>query len=165
MLPVYSRSTFGRTLVYQYDREYKTARAVYTWLEFVGWATIVLGGLFALVGLSTGGTMGLMVDSRDLPFGFRILAALPGVGTAIGGLFAVAYVQTSRSHVDVAEMSREMLEIARRSTGQSAGAQLPIANESIVSDKKKPPEENRPLVEDYNYNYRGFRIGNNDVIY
>ena len=115
--------------MYNYVREYKTARAVYAWLEFVGWATVVLGLILVLAGFATGGIPGMMYEQRDLPFGLRLLAALPGIGTAIAGLFAVAYAQTSRAHVDTAETSREMLEIARKGQMGAAapGAQVQIS--------------------------------------
>ena len=149
--------------MYQYDREYKAARAVYTWLEFVGWATIVLGGTLVLSGFATGGILGMMYGQRDLPFGLRLLAALPGVGTGIAGLFTVAYVQTSRSHIDVAEMSREMLDIARKGVvtpmqnASSVRQQIPSAKSS--DDAGSIPNE--PMVGE-TVVFRGFSIHRNE---
>ena len=120
--------------MYNYDRSYKTARAVYFWLELVGWATVVVGVLAALFGLFSGGLLGMMNDGRNLPFLIRLIAMLPGLGMVIGGLFVVAYVQTSRSHVDTAEATREMLEIARK------GATLPTSSgvEKLAANASHP---------------------------
>ena len=103
-----------------YERSYTTARSVLGFLEVVGWITVAIGVLAALIGFGTGGLLGAMY--RDPPFSARLISAIPGVITVVGGFFAVCYVQVSRAHVDTAEMTREMLLLARKESGGPAGA-------------------------------------------
>ncbi len=102
-----------------YERSYATARSVLGFLEVVGWITVAIGVLIALIGFGTGGLLGTMY--RDPPFSARLISAIPGVVTFVGGLISVCYVQVSRAHVDTAEMTREMLLLARKESGGSAG--------------------------------------------
>ncbi len=124
--------------MYQYDRKYGTARAVYSWLEFVGWATAILGCLMIIIGFASGGVLGGMYSGRDIPIGFRLIAILPGLGLAIGGVFSVAYVQTARANVDTAEMTREMLEIMRRAEKSIPAASQPVSPEANLSIEGSP---------------------------
>lgn len=101
-----------------YERSYETARSILGFLEVVGWITVAIGVLIALIGFGTGGLLGTMY--RDPPFSARLISAIPGVITFVGGLFSVCYVQVSRAHVDTAEMTREMLLLARKESGGSA---------------------------------------------
>lgn len=120
-----------------YERSYTTARSVLGFLEVVGWITVAIGVLAALIGFGTGGLLGAMY--RDSPFSARLISAIPGVITFVGGLFSVCYVQVSRAHVDTAEMTREMLLLARKESGGSSGehSQKDNVSESPKVEYKK----------------------------
>jgi hypothetical protein len=95
-----------------YERDYGTARAVHSFVEILGWITVAFGAIFALAGMAGGGVIGLF--GGDPGVAGRMLAALPGIAIAMGGLIEVALVQTARAGVDTAEMTRELLRLARR---------------------------------------------------
>jgi len=98
--------------IYGYDRTYRTARTMLALIEVIGWLVVIGGFGLAVYGTFTGGASKLF--NGDPTLNVRILAALPGLGTALGGIFLVAWTQTSRASVDTAEISREMLGYMRR---------------------------------------------------
>ena len=104
-----------------YERSYSTARGVFTLLEFVGWAVVVVGVIASILG---GGSIG-DAYGRSPPFEVLMLALLPGIGIAFGGLVSIALVQSSRANIDTAEMTRDMLFLMRNGTGTRASANVP----------------------------------------
>jgi hypothetical protein len=102
--------------MYGYERSYKAGRAVCTWIEFVGWSIVALGVILAFVGLASGGIMGSL--SRNLGQGdtlpiLRIFSMMPGILMAAGGLISIMLAQQTKATIDTAEMTRELLVIAR----------------------------------------------------
>ena len=114
-----------------YERTYATARSIFTVLEFVGWALVIMGGLGALIGFATGGMFGFL-SRGDPPFVARVISTLPGLAFAVGGLFAVANVQSSRANVDQAEMSREMLALMK--SAKQPRVITPLSAVSLVQE-------------------------------
>lgn len=98
---------------------YKTGRAVHMLLEWIAWALVVLGVIFALTGFSTGGLVGMV--SRDPPFLARLMAMAPGLGMGVVGIFLVAQVQSGRATLHSAEYAREMLLLMKEQS------QAPVA--------------------------------------
>ena len=101
----------------QYRGRYKTAHLICNILEFSAWVVVVVGVIVALAGMASGGFLGSLVGGSP-PVVLRFFAMLPGLGICIGGLVLVLYVQQYRATTDVAEMTREMLHIARQSARQ-----------------------------------------------
>ena len=119
-----------------YERSYVTARNVLSFLEIVGWITVAIGVLAALVGFGTGGLF--LTISHDPPFLARLIAAVPGLIIFLSGLFAICYVQVSRSHVDMAEMTRELLDLARTSP-KEAQARTSMRPKPVSEDQRTEP--------------------------
>ena len=81
--------------------EYKTARSVFGFAEFCGWAIVVVGVIAVLVGFGGGSAFGRSEAA--------ILGAIPGLFLVIVGLLAVVFVQIGRAAVDTAEMTGKLL--------------------------------------------------------
>ena len=97
--------------MYNFERQYRTARAVFTFLEIVGWLLVCFGALVALAGFGTGGIAGMSL--HDPPAVVRLIAMIPGIGILVGGLISVAFVQVGRATVDNTEISSKILNLAR----------------------------------------------------
>ena len=136
-----------------FENRYKTAKKINDILEFAAWTTMIIGLVFALLGLLTGGIFGSTY--RSPPVFMRFLAMLPGLATALAGFISVAMVQHFRASTDNAEMSREMLAIARRQEHAQFGNNLHTNSIVDQSDRVKcdPAEaitsaENTSVVSD-----------------
>lgn len=86
-------------------RSYETARTIFSILEFVGWAVVVLG----FVAASVLAIRVVQYAGSEAAF----FAMVPGIAASVVGLFAVASVQSGRANVDAAEYSQQSLKIAR----------------------------------------------------
>lgn len=144
-------------------RSYDTARAVFSFLEFVTWASVVIGVILIFVGI------------EEAPRNAKLLGATPGILFTLFGILGVATVQAGRAGVDSAEYGQQMLKIARdqlevsrqslkrqeadgksfaalRSTGEQAPNASFDRAEPTVSRQSVSREEIEPTV------YRGERI-------
>ena len=86
-------------------RSYSTARGIFSILEVIGWIMVAIG-IFAAIALA--GT-----TSRHAPAGAGLIAMLPGLGITVGGFLSVGLVQSWRANVDTAELTQQMLKVAR----------------------------------------------------
>jgi len=86
-------------------RSYSTARKIFSFLEFVGWAVVVIG-VIAVLAL-------LQASSGYAPSGIGFMGFMAGMLIALVGLLFVGAVQSWRAQVDSAEYSQQMLKIAR----------------------------------------------------
>ena len=102
-------------------RNYQTARSLFSFLEFLSWAMVVLGVLAALILANS--------VSRYAPQGAGIMAALPGVAISFLGVVSAAMVQNWRAGVDSAEYGQQMLKLARD--------QLEISREALQQGRKQ----------------------------
>lgn len=82
-------------------RSYDTARAVFSFLEFVTWASVAIGVILVFVGI------------EEAPRNAKLLGATPGILFTLFGILGVATVQAGRAGVDSAEYGQQMLKIAR----------------------------------------------------
>jgi hypothetical protein len=106
--------------MYGYERSYKTGRAVTSWLELAGWAMVFLGVVVALGGFAAGDFIGMASgDFRHYgtPFIARIISSLPGILIAEVGLISIMLAQHTVATINIAEMTRELLSIARKQSG------------------------------------------------
>lgn len=83
-----------------YESEYKAARAISSFLSFVGWLLFLFGIVVALKGMSV---------SWQVPEFSTMTMAIPGIGLSMGGLISVAAAQVTRATVDNADHTREIL--------------------------------------------------------
>ncbi len=86
-------------------RSYHAARSLFSFLSFVAWALIVIGGLMAIVGAEASQNM--------FRGGSALIGALPGTFIAAFGLLMLAVTQNARASVDTAEYTQQMLKVAR----------------------------------------------------
>ncbi len=93
-------------------RSYSTARALFSFIEFVAWTVVVAGVILAIVGFGAGNVGGASFGRGGGGALGVILGALPGIFLALFGLIGAAIVQNSRANVDSAEMAGKMLKTA-----------------------------------------------------
>ncbi|WP_371229921.1 hypothetical protein [Roseovarius sp. 2305UL8-3] len=93
-------------------RSYEAARGYFSFLTFVSWCVIVLGGIAVLGGLAAVGQMGRGFGSGPNTFAI-IGAVIPGAGLAFAGFMGLVFAQIGRAGVDSAEYGQQMLQIAR----------------------------------------------------
>lgn len=88
-------------------RSYETSRTIFTIVEFLAWCSLVLGSLFFVIGLNG-------IFSRS-GFGSNLSAILiiPGVILVVFALLTIVTIQTARAGVDTAELTGQMLKVAR----------------------------------------------------
>ncbi len=88
-------------------RSYETSRTIFAIIEFLAWCSLVLGGLFFIIGLNG-------IFSRS-GFGSNLSAILiiPGVILVVFALLTIVTIQTARAGVDTAELTGQMLKVAR----------------------------------------------------
>ena len=114
-----------------HERSYTTARAVYAFEEFVGWTIAFIGALFALAAFLYSG-LGTPFSSMPA-FLLHAGATVPGLVAVVAGVFSVANSQTNRAIVDNAELTRDILAIARRATNASDGTWAKTRIEPSIS--------------------------------
>jgi len=102
-------------------RSYEAARSLFSFLGFIAWSAIIIGGLVALVG--AGGA------SRYGGASAGFLAMVPGLAIAIAGFIQLAFVQMGRANVDTAEYTQQMLKISRD--------QLEVSQQAIKSTRQQ----------------------------
>jgi len=85
--------------------EYKTARGVSGFIEFIGWLVVIFGVVISITGV---------ISVPRNSGGASFIAMLPGLGTAIAGLFLVMGAQVTKATVDNADHTREILKILSR---------------------------------------------------
>ncbi|MBD1548846.1 hypothetical protein [Roseibium aggregatum] len=117
-----------------YERSYATARAAFTVLETVGMLVAISGAVAVIIGLGQG-------SSKHWSNLQIILTVVPGVAAVLFGLISVAIVQASRAAVDTAEMTRELLHIARN---EKPTIESPVHPPSQTVGDSSYPVENEP---------------------
>ncbi|MCW2308296.1 hypothetical protein [Rhodobium gokarnense] len=99
-----------------YERTYRAGRAVCAWVELVAWVGVFFGAIAAISGFMSDGLASLFSSSlvqQETPFLLRIMFAVPGLLVVWGGLRTIMDVQQTKASIDTAEMTREMLTLAR----------------------------------------------------
>jgi len=92
-------------------RSYNAARALFSILAFFAWCVIALGILIAAIGVIIGRQL---VSFEDMLFGLEaLIMALPGLLVIFVGYLALAMAQMGRAQVDTAELTQQMLKVAR----------------------------------------------------
>ncbi|WP_104017835.1 hypothetical protein [Roseovarius nitratireducens] len=103
-------------------RSYEVARNVFSFIEFCGWALVVIGGV---VGIGMAASV-----SEYGGAGATVSSLLVGGSIAFAGLVSVAFVQAGRATVDTAEYTQQMLQIARD--------QLEVSRQGLKQDDTSP---------------------------
>ncbi len=92
---------------------YSAAHEIFKLFEGLGWIIAGLGALFALAGFATG-NLPFLPEISEPTFIDRLVATIPGFLFLEGGLIHVALVKVGQANVDTAEMTRELLNLARK---------------------------------------------------
>lgn len=92
-------------------RSYEAARSLHSMMEMAAWGMIISGGFIAL-GLTAAAAQ-MTSFGRGPSEVALFMAAMPGIGIAGFGFLSLAQVQNARAAVDCAELSQQMLKVAR----------------------------------------------------
>jgi hypothetical protein len=88
-------------------RSYQASRNIFGFIEFLSWASLVIGVLCIVVALNA---LSSPSYGRIDP---SVFAGIPGVILILYGLLGVMIAQTARASVDTAELTGQMLKVAR----------------------------------------------------
>ncbi len=105
----------------------------------VGWAIVLLGVALAAVAALLGRFPGAEAASDPVSILARVLAALPGIGVALFGLFCVLMAAQTRAVIDSADIAREMLVLARRRPISLLAAIPPLGEVERAPSARVPP--------------------------
>lgn len=94
------------------DRSYGVAKALFTFIEVVGFCAAGAGAIFAILSAIKAGEMFGRSSGMAI-----LMASVPFLVLAAAGLIAMALVQSARANVDTAEMTQELLRLAREGKG------------------------------------------------
>lgn len=94
-------------------RSYEAARKLFSFLGFCAWCLIVVGILAAIGGIGAATQLAGNGFGRPDPGLAALIAAIPGAGIALAGILCLALVQMGRATVDTAELTQQMLKVAR----------------------------------------------------
>jgi len=111
-----------------YERSYGTARAVFSLLEIVRWIVVGVGAI-AVFGAVSKALSGSGWDA--------LMSAVWAVSAVIVGLNTIAFVQNFRANVDTAEMTRDLLNIAK-AYSRSGKVDLPPASNARAEKTAEP---------------------------
>ena len=129
--------------MHSYERSYGTARFVFGFLEIAGWLAVAAGLIVILLAALAASQL-----NQYYPGGGAMVVALtfgPGAGITIAGIFAVAQAQSGRAHVETAEMTRELLDLAGDAAMQPRQPRLPEPNASAPASVP-PDQTTRPAM-------------------
>ena len=105
-------------------RSYEAARGLFSFLGICSWGIIIVSGIVAMAATAAiGSAMGGNAAGMKL-----LLAALPGAGISLLGLYGLALVQMARAGVDSAEYGQQSLGVARQ--------QLEVSRETLTQGKQ-----------------------------
>lgn len=138
--------------------EYRTARSVFGFVEFLAWA-MVIGGVFVVI---AGFTAGSAVGGFGRTGGFLavMMATLPGIGMIAISLTIIVFVQIGRAGVDTSERVGRLIEINRdgfqylKSQSSELPASFDLKSKPISANVSPAPETLAPQT----IPYKGYEI-------
>ena len=139
------------------SHNYSTAHSIFKLFEFLGWITVALGALLALIGLASG-NFPIFPQIGDPTFSDRLIAMIPGLLFVEVGFIQIVLVKVGQANVDTAEMTQEILKIAKSGQQVAPRSRPPVhetAPQSQAQASKPDPRTKmlRPgeqvLVETY----------------
>lgn len=152
---------------------YGAVREILKLFEVVGWGVTGIGGLLMVAGLANG-SLPYFPTPSDPTATDRLIAAIPGLLLIEGGLIHVVLVKVGLANIDTAEMTKELLDIARKptpvvvQTPKTPATRQPAKSVSATrkqSTPEKPTKEGQqvyvetygglPIYQRYNGHYVG----------
>lgn len=86
-------------------KSYETARKIGSFLEFIGWIIVIMG---IIAGLAMANNAGPYVSTDR-----KILTFVSGLSISLVGIICIGLVQHWRASVDTAELTQQILKVAR----------------------------------------------------
>jgi hypothetical protein len=96
----------------KYTPRYRATTLTMGIFEVAAYVMMVLGFFVICISFVTGGL--IYLAGGELTIWSRLVAALPGIGILIAGLYFLIFIQTSRATVDCAELTRELLFLLKQ---------------------------------------------------
>lgn len=120
-------------------RSYEAARGLFSFMSFLAWSIIIIGGFLAVLGVAQGHRI-----NPYQPEVSTVLALIPGVLLCLLGFGLLAMSQVGRASVDTAEYSQQMLQLSRESLEVSRqslrqGEQIKSGFEALSQSSKSLP--------------------------
>ncbi|SFJ66584.1 hypothetical protein [Jannaschia pohangensis] len=136
-----------------FKKTYPAGRSIASLFAKVGWGIVLIGVLLALAGALRGATPGTAVPVDAVSIVARIAAMGVGLGVMLFGLFSVMMAAQTRAAMDTADMTREMLGLARKRPADNARPAAPVAvaePRPIAAAKPDPVAvaEEEPILDD-----------------
>jgi len=97
------------------SNRYGAVREILKLFEIVGWIVTGIGGILMIAGLANA-SLPYFPTPSDPTATDRLIAAIPGLLLIEGGLIHVVLVKVGLANIDTAEMTKELLDIARKPT-------------------------------------------------
>lgn len=117
-----------------FERSYGKGRGLVGVVAFAGWVVALVGLAVAVMGLVS------LLGAADRPGAMAQFTAIAaGLGAALVGLVGVAAAQHMRATFDIADMTREMLVLARRRPAVPASVQAIVPAASGASARPVLP--------------------------
>ena len=122
-------------------RSYDTSRTIFGLVEALAWCGVIAGGFMFAIGMSAifgSGRMGGQVG---------VILMIPGVIFLVFGFLTIVMIQTARAGVDTAELTGQVLKVARDQleVSQQLLRQNDTMRMSYAALAGKSPED-RPLA-------------------
>lgn len=131
----------------KFKRTNRAGRGIALLFANVGWGIAAVGVLLAIAGVLLGATPGSGGIGGPVTLLMRVVAAVPGAGLALFGLFAVLMAAQTRATLDTADMTRALLGLAQ-STGSAASLvgrrDVDLVKDTAVSLPVVPAAEEAP---------------------
>lgn len=118
----------------EFEHSYRTGRSVLGLVVLVGWIVALLG----VVVLGAGG-FAVLRSATPLQAVAPLAAMAAGAGAMLVGFIGVASAQHMRATFDIADMTREMLTLARRRPATPARPPAPPAAADPEAAPPMPP--------------------------
>lgn len=102
---------------------YQTSRSILAFVELVAWLIIGAGLVMAIAAAGVASNSGF----GRAPAGAIALAAMPGIICSVIGVMIVVLVQMARANLDIADMTRSLLDLSRKQLDAIKSSEMQMA--------------------------------------
>jgi len=122
-----------------FKKTYPLGRSISVLFSNIGWGLAAIGLLLAISGFALGATPGSGGATGEVSLTARIAASALGLGIIAFGLMSLLLAVQSRAAMDTADMTREMLMLARRRPERKALSRPQAGTADIERDTPDEP--------------------------
>ncbi|MGC1260755.1 MAG: hypothetical protein WA873_08830 [Jannaschia helgolandensis] len=122
-----------------FKKTYPLGRSISVLFSNIGWGLAAIGLLLAIAGFALGATPGSGGATGEVSLTARIAASALGLGIIAFGLMSLLLAVQSRAAMDTADMTREMLMLARRRPERKALSRPQAGTADIERDTPDEP--------------------------